>query len=399
MQLKIYKWQGINNDGVKVAGELGALSPDAVKLQLAQQSIFPTAIRKKAISLFARKKIKSKQLADFSRQLAVLLNAGIQLLPALRIIEASCNHQAFNQIIIILENDLLEGVAFSVALRKHGKYFNELFCSLAQIGEESGKLDLILTYIADHQENVERLKRKVAKALFYPFTVLLIAAAVTMILLIFVVPQFATMFYNFGAALPAYTQFIIKLAAFLQHNIWLILLVVGCAVIGFRCSLKHSLRFSCSMDKLKLHLPIIGQVLKQAMLNIFCRTLGITMTAGLPLAKTLPVIAKTINNQIFQRSILNLEEQLKAGNSLVTALKMNPLFPQRMIQIIAVGEEAGTLAAMLVKAADYYEAEVNHVVENLSNLLEPLIMVVLGVLVGGVIIGMYLPIFKIGTAI
>jgi type IV pilus assembly protein PilC len=328
-----------------------------------------------------------------------LINAGIQLLPALHIIEESCSNKLLNTIIVELQSDLKTGVSFSAALCKHGKYFNELFCSLTQIGEETGKLNLVLTYLAEHQENIERLKRKISKALFYPITVVFIAITVTAVLLIFVVPQFATMFANFGAGLPVYTQILIKAAAILQHNILAIIIFFLTLFIGFKLGLKYSPKFSFLIDKIKLRLPIAGNVFTKAMLNIFCRTLAMTLTAGLPLTRTLPIIGKSINNKLFQSSIFNLEEQIKAGNSFVAALKMNPIFPRRMTQIVAVGEESGDLGLMLEKAAGYYEAEVNHVVENLSNLLEPIIMVILGLLVGGIIIGMYLPIFKLGSVI
>lgn len=397
MQAKIFIWQGITNEGIKTSGELLATDLPTAHSMLTQQNIFPLKIRKKT-QLIASK-IKAKHLTDFSRQLAVLLTSGIQLLPALQIIKDGSTHRLLQQIISDLQQDLKAGLALNISLQKHKKYFNGLYCSLIKIGEESGKLELIFSYIADHQENNDRLRRKVNKALFYPAAVMLIAMAVTAILLLFVVPQFAMMFNNFGAALPLYTQLIINLANILRQNILFFVISLFGMFIILKWGLNHSRRFNFLISHLQLRLPLLGEISRKAMLNTFCRTLAIALDAGLPIAKTLPLVANTVRNQVFQQAIARLEKKLEAGNSLLAALKTETIFPQRMNQIIAIGEESGTLAKMLARAAEYYEAEVNHAVENLSSLLEPLIMIILGVVVGGLIIGMYLPIFRLGTVI
>ena len=392
MKQKIYTWYGIDENGMRVSGQMQGENIIAIKSNLIEQNISPLKIQRKFTFalLSPQKKISHKHIADFSRQLATLIAAGIPLLASLNIIEQSSEHAGLRILLNKIKRDIEGGLVLSAALRKHKKYFADLFCNLIHAGEQSGTLDIMLDHIAHHQEKTENLKRKIKKALLYPTAILATAIIVTAVLLVFVVPQFAKLFHDFGAELPVYTQLVIKISTIIKNNFLFIILAIISIIMVFRYT---------NTDKMILKVPIMGKILIKAIIARFSRTLAITFKAGLPLAEALQIIADTVNNKVYQQAILTIREQVASGHTISSAIIDNSLFPNRARQMITIGEESGSLDVMLIKIAEYYENEVNYLVDNLNNLLEPTIMVILGILIGGLIIGMYLPIFRLGTVI
>jgi len=387
-------WQGINNEGARVEGIMHATNKEVVAQKLEGQNIITTKIYQNKV-----KKISAKHITDFSRQLATMINADVPLLSALNIIAPGYEHAGMKNLISAVIAEIEAGLSLSAALKKHGQYFDNLFCNLVDAGEQSGTLAQMLNHVADYKEKIAVLKRKIRKAMFYPIVVLLMATIVTAVMLIFVVPQFTALFSGFGAALPVYTQFIISLSNLIKLNWYYMLLFVLSLAMIFKLLKKHSTQFNFMLDKSMLHLPLFGELLKRAIMARFARTLAITFKAGLPLKEALQVMAQIVNNNIYRKAILTLQQEVIAGQTIATAMGKNPLFHKRIVQMIHIGEESGSLDIMLMKIAEYYEAEVNHVIDNLSNLLEPMIMAILGVIIGGLVIGMYLPIFQLGTVI
>lgn len=395
MKTHIYFWQGINKAGMRVQGSIDAINATAVKRDLEiTQNIVPLKVYKGK-----NKKVSVNHITDFSRQLSTLINAGVPLISALNIIEHSYDHVGMQRLVMMIKKDIESGVTLHKAFKNRAQHFDELFCNLIDAGEQSGTLDQMLSHVADYKEKVAVLKRKVKKAMFYPIVVLLMTVIVTSVLLIFVVPQFAQLYSGFGAALPVYTQFIIKLSNFIKANWLYIVLSVFAVTVAFKTLRKYSNKFVLLLDRFVLAMPIFGKVLQQAIIARFARTLAITFAAGLPLSKALEMVAGTAGSCAYKNAILAAQKNVVAGQTIASAMEHNPLFPKRMAQMIHIGEESGALDVMLVKIAEYYEAEVTHVVDNLSNLLEPMIMTILGLLIGGLIVGMYLPIFQLGTVI
>jgi type IV pilus assembly protein PilC len=392
MNQRIYTWQGIDEHGMRISGQIHAESIGSAKSSLIKKHISPLKIQRKfAFSLLSPKqKISHKHIADFSRQLATLISAGIPLLASLNIIEQSSEHAGLRTLLGTIKKDIERGLILSAALRKHKKYFSDLFCNLIHAGEQSGTLDIMLNNIANYQEKTENLRRKIKKALLYPSVILATAIIVTAVLLVFVIPQFAKLFHDFGAELPVYTQLVIQLSSIIKNHFLFIIAGIISIIILFKYM---------NTDKIILKTPIIGRILTKAIIARFSRTLAITFKAGLPLSEALQIIADTVNNQLYQQAILSIREQVASGQTITAAMANNPLFPNRARQMISIGEESGALDAMLIKIAEYYENEITYLVDNLNNLLEPTIMVILGILIGGLIIGMYLPIFRLGTVI
>lgn len=395
MKTHIYFWQGVDGAGMRAQGSMNAKNATAVKHDLeTKQNIVPLRVYKGR-----NKKISVNHITDFSRQLSTMINSGVPLIAALNIIEHSYEHAGMQRLIMTIKQDVESGLSLHKAFKNHARHFDDLFCNLVYAGEQSGTLDKMLSHIADYKEKVAVLKRKVKKAMFYPIVVLLMAAIVTSVLLIFVVPQFAQLFSSFGAALPIYTQFIIKLSNFIKVNWPYMTLGIFAVIVGFKSLHKYSRPFVLLLDKLILTIPIFGKVLQQAIIARFARTLAITFAAGLPLSEALAIMAGIAGNYTYEKTILAMQENVVAGQTIANAMEQSSLFPNRMIQMIHIGEESGALDVMLVKISEYYEAEVNHVIDNLTNLLEPMIMAILGILIGGLIVGMYLPIFQLGTVI
>lgn len=345
------------------------------------------------------KKVKTLDITNFTRQLATLLTAGISLIQALDLLKRSSNKSSMQSIITKLKNKIERGHTVAEALREFPQYFNPLYRNLIAVGERSGTLDRMLERIATYKEKMAALKRKINKALFYPAAVLSVAVLVTIAMLVFVVPQFASLYAGFGAALPLPTQVVITIAKLFQHEgLWLIAFMLSIA-IGLRSlSMRYS-RFIEYRDRSLLHLPVIGAILTKAIIARFARTLATTFAAGLSLDTSLEAVSGAAGNYIYQQAALQIRHKIITGQTLQQAMRDSNVFPNMVIQMIAIGEEAGALEKMLDKIASMFEVEVEYAIDNLSNLLEPLIMIILGILIGGLVIAMYLPIFKLGSVV
>ncbi len=395
-------WQGKNKAGTTVSGEMTALSMTLAKAELRRQGLVVSKIKKKNPPLFGgfkKPKIKSVDIANFTRQLSTMLGAGIPIVQALDILERGQTNPAFKTLLNQMRVEIESGSTFSNALRSNPLYFNSLFCNLAAAGEQSGTLDTMLARIASYREKVEAIKGKVKKALFYPAAVITISLFITAILLIFVVPKFQTVFSSFGASLPLPTLIVVKASDFLQKYWWLVFGSIGAAIWGLLRLYKRSPEFVQRVDRFILGFPVIGPIMHKAAVARFARTLSTTFAAGLPLIDALQAVASAAGNSIYSNAILQIREEVAAGQTINYAMKNTNIFPTMVVQMIAVGEESGSLEFMLAKVADFYEEQVDNAVAGLSSLLEPVIMVILGVLIGGLVIAMYLPIFRMGAVI
>ena len=402
IKINTYVWKGLNKLGNRIEGEINSTSIALAKAELRRQGIALSKIRRKSNALFFKarpKKIKSADIAFFSRQLATMLGAGIPLVQAFDIVAKGLTNASLQQLITDIKNDVETGTPFAKTLAKYPKYFNELFCSLINAGEQSGTLDNMLARVATYKEKIESLKGKIRKALFYPTAVIFVAFLVTAGMLIFIVPQFESLFRSFGADLPALTRMVIKLSEFFQRYWWLIFGSLGLGIWLLIRAWQRSTKFAYLVDNLILRIPIIGPIVEKAIIARFARTLAVTFAAGLPLIEALKSVAGATGNRVYVNATNVIGESVAAGQQLQAAMRETNLFPNFVVQMVAIGEEAGSLEPMLSKIADYYEEEVDNAVESLSSLLEPLIMVVLGVLVGGLVVAMYLPIFKLGSVV
>ncbi|MBI2785664.1 MAG: type II secretion system F family protein, partial [Legionella longbeachae] len=342
---------------------------------------------------------KSSDITVFSRQLATMIEAGIPLVQAFDILAKGQSNKRLKELIENIKRDVETGLTLSETFRKRPVFFNELFCNLVDAGEKSGSLDIMLDKIATYKEKIETIKKKIKKALTYPIAVLVVALIVTTVLLIFVVPQFEALFKGFGADLPAMTKAVVNMSKFFQSFWYLIFGAVIGAVYAFIYMLKHSAKFAQNVDRILLKIPIIGPIIEQASIARFARTLSITFAAGLPLVEALKSVAGATGNIIFSKATHIIREEVSTGQQMNKAMQNTHLFPNMVVQMVAIGEESGTLEKMLSKVADFYEEDVDNAVDSLSSLLEPIIMTILGVLVGGLVVAMYLPIFKLGSAI
>jgi type IV pilus assembly protein PilC len=397
----VFVWEGTDKRGKKVKGESRAANPTMVKAELRRQGISPRKVSKKS-ALFSstkKKKILPKDIAVFMRQLATMMSAGVPLVQSFEIIGRGHENPSMQELILTIKGDVESGSTLSSALEKHPLYFDELVCSLVAAGEQAGILEGLLDKIATYKEKTEALKSKIKKALFYPTAVVVVAFIVTAILLIFVVPQFESLFKGFGADLPAFTRMVINLSEWMQSNWWMVLLGIGGAGYGFSQAKKRSRKFAHGLDRIVLKLPIIGEILTKAIIARYARTLSTMFAAGVPLVEAMESVAGAAGNAVYAEAILQMRDNVATGQQLQLSMAQTGLFPNMVVQMVAIGEESGSLDAMLSKVADFFEQEVDDAVDSLSSLIEPLIMAVLGVLVGGLIVAMYLPIFKMGSAI
>ena len=395
-----YQWRGTDNSGLYTEGQIFANSRGMAKALLLQKGNTPNKIWRKSQPIISnRKKIKPADVAIFSRQLATMLKAGVPLVQSFEIVSSSLENEKMRDVIRQIHFDVASGSSLALTLTKHPKYFDKLYCGLVSSGETSGTLDTMLDRIATYKEKSEKLKSKIRKALTYPSAVVFVAIIVTAVLLIKVVPQFAATFKNFGADLPLYTRLVLDLSNFTQN--WWLVFTVGLSVLIYTFSIakKKSKTFSIFFDRSILKLPIIGAILRDAIIARFSRTLSTTCSAGVPLVDALESTAGAVGNHIYSEAIGNVREKIASGSSLSQSLKYTGIFPNVLMQMVAVGEESGTLDDMLGKVANHYEDAVDDAVENLSSLLEPLIMAILGVLIGGLMVAMYLPIFLLGSVI
>lgn len=394
-----FGWEGTDRKGNRIKGQTIGPSESFVRTQLRKQGINPIRVARKRSLGKRKKKIESADIAIFSRQMATMMTAGVPLVQSLEIVGRGHENPSMGEMIMAIKASIEGGNSFAEALAKFPLYFDDLFVNLVDAGEKSGALETLLDKVATYKEKTEAIKKKVKKALTYPAAVVVIAVIVTGILLYFVVPQFEDLFKGFGADLPAFTQFVVGLSRWLQAN-WYIALgsIVGTAV-SFIEAKKRSAKFREFLDRAALRLPIVGDILNKSAVARFARTLSTMFAAGVPLVDALDSVARASGNIVYETAIMSIKEQVATGQQLQLSMSQTGLFPSMAVQMVAIGEESGALDAMCAKVADFYEAEVDALVDALSSLMEPLIMAVLGVLVGGLITAMYLPIFKMGQAI
>lgn len=399
---KIYsfKWEGKDRKGTKISGEIQGTNQALIKAQLRKQGILVTKAHKKTNFFGARsKKIKPLDIAFFTRQLATMMAAGVPIVQAFEIIAEGTANANFVKLINEIKTDVASGNTLAASLAKHPLYFDDLFCNLVDSGEQSGRLETLLDRIATYKEKTEALKAKIKKAMTYPIAVVVVAVIVTAILLLKVVPQFKEVFSNFGADLPAFTLMVIGLSEWLQA--WWFIILIGLIAIGWGYTQinRRSKPFRDAQDRALLKAPIVGRIVYEAAVARYARTLSTTFAAGVPLVQALDSVAGAAGNVVFYNAVMGIKQDVSAGTQLNSAMRTTNVFPSLAIQMAGIGEESGNLDGMLEKVADFYEAEVDHKVDNLTTLLEPMIMSVLGVLVGGLIIAMYLPIFQLGAVV
>ncbi|WP_248748959.1 type II secretion system F family protein [Pseudomonas sp. MWU15-20650] len=395
----IYAWEGINRKGRRVSGQTTGQSLSLIKAQLRQQGICPGRVRKKASHLPSLvPPIKPADIALFTRQLATLLKAGIPLLQAFDIICEGFESRQMRELIKGLKQEIAAGNNLAAALRKHPRYFDELYCHLVIAGEQAGALETLLERLAVHQEKSQRLKVRIRKAMTYPIAVIVIACLVSTFLLIHVVPQFQNLFAGVDGQLPGFTLGVIALSEFLQQAWWMVALGLGAAMAGLRQAYGASSGFRYWVDTGLLNLPLAGTLLKKSAVARYARTLSTTFAAGVPLLQALDSVAGATDNGLFKQAIKHMRHDVSTGMPLNQSMAVSGLFPGMAIQMTAIGEESGMLDRMLEKVANHYEADVDTLVDNLTSLMEPLIMVVLGGIVGALVIAMYLPVFELGTA-
>ncbi|MFO1517877.1 MAG: type II secretion system F family protein [Lysobacterales bacterium] len=399
--LQTFVWVGTDKRGVKIKGEYAAKNASLVKAELRRQGINPTNVKAKPKPLFgaAGKTIKPRDIAVFSRQLATMMAAGVPMVQGFEIVAGGQSNPRMKSMLVDIKNDVEGGSTLAEALAKFPVQFDELYCNLVRAGESAGVLDTVLDTVATYKENIESLKGKIKKAMFYPAIVIAVAILVSAILLIFVVPQFEAVFQNFGADLPAFTQMIVNASKFLVSYWWLVLLWVGGVIGALIFAYKRSPRFAHFMARAVLKLPVVGQILHQSAIARFSRTLGVTFRAGVPLVEALDSVSGATGSPVYNDAVKRIREDVAVGHQLQLAMRQAGLFPNMVVQMVAIGEESGALDKMLFKIAEFYEEEVNNAVDALSSLLEPFIMVIIGTLVGGMVIGMYLPIFKLASVV
>jgi type IV pilus assembly protein PilC len=394
-----FTWEGTDRTGKKVKGKVVSTSEAAVRSELRRQGVVPTRVRKQSMLFRKQGKVTPADIAIFSRQLATMMTAGIPLVQSFDIVGAGHENPAMQKLILAIKADVEGGTTLADALAKHPLHFDDLFVSLVAAGEQAGALETLLDKIATYKEKTEAIKKKIKKALFYPAAVVVVAIVVTVILMIYVIPEFESLFQGFGADLPAFTRFVIDISKFVQSTGWLLLAGVVAGVWGFLYMKKRNRGVQHFVDRAMLKLPIIGAILHKSAIARYARTLSTTFAAGVPLVEALGSVAGATGNIVYEGAVMRMRDEVATGQRLQRAMENTDLFPNMVNQMIAVGEESGSLDAMSSKVADFYEEEVDNAVDSMSSLLEPLIMAVLGVLVGGLVIAMYLPIFKMGAVV
>ena len=401
LKTSVFSWEGKDKKGATVKGEISGQTPALVKAQLRKQGINPTKVRKKSASLFggAGKKIKPMDIALFTRQMATMMKAGVPLLQSFDIIGEGFDNPNMRKLVDEVKQEVAAGNSFAASLRKKPQYFDELYCNLVESGEQAGALESLLDRIATYKEKTEALKAKIKKAMNYPIAVIVVAIIVSAILLIKVVPQFEQVFSSFGAELPAFTQMVIGISQVMQEWWFIILLLMFAAAFALKEAHKRSQKFRDWVDRSVLKLPIVGDILYKSAVARFARTLSTTFAAGVPLVDALDSVAGATGNVVFKNATNKIKADVSSGMQLNFSMRSTGTFPSMAVQMTAIGEESGALDEMLDKVASFYEEEVDNMVDGLTSLMEPIIMSVLGVLVGGLIIAMYLPIFQLGAVV
>jgi len=399
-KLESYVWEGKDRKGNKSKGELTGSNLALVKAQLRKQGIIPDKVKKKPKPLFGgSKKVTPFDIAMLTRQLATMMKAGVPLVQSFDIVADGLENKGLQELVMSIRNDISSGTSFAGALRKHPKHFDNLYCNLVDSGEKAGALEQMLDRIATYLEKTELLKKKVKKAMTYPIAVVVVAIIVTAILLVKVVPQFESLFQGFGAELPVFTQMVVHLSEWMQTWWFVVLLGIVGTIFLFKEAVRRSQKFSDLVDKYVLKLPVVGEILDKSAVAKFGRVLSTTFAAGVPLVDALDSVAGATGNAVYRDAIDRIKNDVSSGTQLQASMRQQDVFPVMAVQLTAIGEESGNLDEMLAKVAEHYEAVVDDMVDNLTALMEPMIMAVLGVLVGGLIIAMYLPIFQMGQVV
>ncbi|MFC1683868.1 type II secretion system F family protein [Pseudomonadota bacterium] len=396
---QVFAWEGTDRKGNRVKGESNSGSEALVRAELRRQGVTPLKIKKKSSAFSRKKKITTKDIAIFSRQLATMMSSGVPLVQSFDIVGRGHENPAMQEMLLSIKASIEGGATLAESLAKHPLYFNDLFVNLVTAGEAAGILEDLLDKIATYMEKTESIKAKIKKALFYPVAVIIVAVLVTAIIMIFVIPQFESLFQGFGADLPAFTRVVVTMSEFVQAWWWA---MAGGAIGGimfFANTYQRSRKFREAVDKILLKTPIFGNIVNKAAIARFARTTSTMFAAGVPLVEAMESVSGATGNVVYSNAVLRMREDIATGQSFQLAMKQQNLFPHMVVQMVAIGEEAGSIDTMLAKVADFYEEEVDNAVDALSSLLEPLIMVILGTLIGGLVIAMYLPIFQMGQAV
>lgn len=394
----IYAWEGTDKKGKKIKGEVKASGEAFVNATLRRQGITVTKIKKQS-GLKSGGKVKEKDVTLFTRQLATMMKAGVPLLQAFEIVGKGHNNPAVSKLLSDIKSDVETGSSLSQAFRKYPLYFDTLYCNLVGAGEQAGILDSLLERLATYKEKILAIKSKIKSALFYPISIVVVAFIITAVIMIFVIPAFKELFTSFGADLPAPTLLVMAISDFFVAYWWAIFGAIGGGVWFFFYSWKRSIKMQATMDRLVLKIPVFGELIRKATIARFARTLSTMFAAGVPLVEALDSVAGASGNRVYYEATKQIQSEISTGTSLTVAMQNVEVFPNMVLQMVAIGEESGALDSMLSKVADFYEAEVDDAVEALSSLMEPIIMVVLGTLIGGLVIAMYLPIFKMGQVV
>ncbi len=396
-----FLWEGVDRRGQKVKGDLRAASVALARADLRRQGVNPLKVRKKPQPLFGtgKQQITAADISVFSRQLATMMAAGVPLVQSFDIVGRGHDNPSMQELLLTIKGDIESGTSMAGALRKFPVYFDDLVCNLVAAGEQAGVLDVLLDKIATYKEKTESIKGKIKKAMFYPAAVILVAIIVTVVIMLFVIPQFKELFSSFGADLPAFTLLVIAISDFMREFWWLMAIGLTILVYAIVAAFKRSKRFRDAVDRTALHLPVLGPILHKAAVARFARTLSTMFAAGVPLVDALDSVSGATGSVVYADAVNKMREEVATGQSLQLAMRQASLFPHMVIQMTAIGEESGALDSMLGKAADFYEEQVDNAVDALSSLLEPLIMVVIGGLVGSLVVAMYLPIFKLAAVV
>jgi len=400
-EMQQFTWEGTDKRGVKMKGETSSKNANLLKAELRKQGINPTVVRPKSKPLFGKtgSAITAQEISIFSRQIATMLQSGVPMVQSFEILATGQKNQRMADMLTDIRDNIAGGSSLSEAMARHPVQFDLLYRNLTRAGEAAGVLDTVLDTVATYKERTEALKGKIKKALFYPAAVMAVAMLVSAILLIYVVPQFEDVFKGFGADLPAFTQMIVNASRFMTQWWWLVLLIVVGSIGGFLFIYKRSPALERTVDRLMLKIPVIGQILHQSAIARYARTLALTFKAGVPLVEALETVAGATGSIVYNDAVKRIREDVSVGYQLNVAMKQVGIFPHMVVSMTAIGEEAGALDTMLLKVAEFYEQEVNNSVDALASLIEPFIMVVIGVLVGGMVVGMYLPIFKLAATV
>ena len=397
-----FVYDGVDRKGTKVKGEMPARNIQLAKVMLRKQGITVRSIREKRKNILEglmKKKVSTLDITIFTRQLATMMKAGVPLVQSFEIVAEGLDNPAMREVVLGIKTEVEGGNTFAGALRKYPQHFDQLFCSLVESGEQSGALETMLDRVAIYKEKSEVLKQKIKKAMKYPIAVIVVALIVTIILMVKVVPVFSEMFSSFGADLPAFTQLVVAMSEWVQKYWFILIIGIALTIIGFIEAKKRSQKFADALDRTALRLPIFGDLVYKAIIARYSRTLSTTFAAGVPLIDALQSTAGATNNVVYEQAVMRIRDDVATGQQLHFAMRSTNLFPSMAVQMVAIGEESGSLDAMLDKVATHYESEVDNAVDGLTSMMEPLIMAILGVLVGGLVIAMYLPIFQMGSVV